>query len=82
MRTNRGWSGPTVFIVLHFTHHNIHAVQLIGTFEKVTFAVEVSKQQVVSHQSINFNGSQCAVREGGPRAQNVLVCNYPVKGDE
>ena len=24
------------FIVENFTHHNIHAVQLIGTFEKVT----------------------------------------------
>lgn len=26
------------FIVENFTHHNIHAVQLIGTFEKVTKA--------------------------------------------
>ena len=70
------------FIVEHFTHHNIHAVQLIGNFEKVTFAVGASKQQVVIHQSINYNGVQCAVREGGPRAQNVLVYNYPGKGDE
>ena len=66
----------------HFTHHNIHAVQLIGTFKKVTFAVEASKQQVVSHQSINFNGVQCAVSEGGPPAQNVLVYNYPAEGDQ
>ena len=70
------------FIVEHFTHHNIYAVQLIGTFEKVTFAVDASKQQVVSHQSMNFNGVQCAVREGGPRPQNVLVYNYPVEGDQ
>ena len=70
------------FIVEHLTHHNIHGVQLIGTFEKVTFAVDASKQQVVSHQSINFNGVQCAVREGGPRAQNVLVNNYPVEDDQ
>lgn len=70
------------FIVEHFTQHNIHAVQLIDTFDKVSFAVEASKQQVVSHQSINFNDVQCAVGESGPRAQNVLVYNYPVKGDE
>lgn len=28
------------FIVENFTHHNIHAVQLIGTFEKVTKATD------------------------------------------
>ena len=70
------------FIVEHFAHFNIHAVQFVGTIAKVTFAVEASKQQVICHQSININGVQCAVRGGGPRAQNVLVYNYPVEGDE
>lgn len=62
------------FIVEHFAHFNIHAVQFIGTVAKVTFAVEVSKQQVISHQSININGVQCAVRGvggggGSPRTE-------------
>ena len=70
------------FIVEHFAHFNIHAVQFVGTIAKVTFAVEASKQQVICHQSININGVQCAVRGGGPRAQNVLVYNYPVEGNE
>ena len=70
------------FIVDHFSTHNIHAVQFIGTIAKITFAVEASKQQVMSHQSVSINGVQCAVRGGGPLAQNVLVYNYPVEGDE
>lgn len=59
------------FIVEHSAHFNIHAVQFIGTVAKVTFAVEASKQQVISHQSININGVQCAVRGMGwsPRAE-------------
>ena len=70
------------FIVEHFAHFNIHAVQFVGTIAKVTFAVEASKQQVIRHQSININGVQCAVQGGGPRAQNVLVYNYPVGGNK
>ena len=70
------------FIVEHFAHCNIHAVQFVGTIAKVTFAVEASKQQVICHQSISINGVQCAVRGGGPRAQNVLIYNYPVEGNE
>ena len=72
----------STFIVEHFAQHNILAVQFIGTVAKVTFAVEASKQEVISHQAININGVQCAVRGGGPRAQNVLVYNYPVEGPE
>ena len=72
----------STFIVEHFAQHNIHAVQFIGTVAKVTFAVEASKQEVISHKAININGFQCAVRGGGPRAQNVLVYNYPVEGPE
>ena len=72
----------STFIVEHFAQHNIHAVQFIGTVAKVTFAVEASKQEVISHQAVNINGVQCAVRGGGPRAQNVLVYNYPVEGPE
>ena len=72
----------STFIVEHFAQHKIHAVQFIGTVAKVTFAVEASKQEVISHQAININGVQCAVRGGGPRAQNVLVYNYPVEGHE
>ena len=44
------------FIVEHFAHFNIHAVQFVGTIAKVTFAVEASKQQVICHQSTNING--------------------------
>ena len=69
-------------IVDHFVGHNVHAVQFIGTVAKVTFAVEASKQEVLSHQAINIKGIQCAVRGGGPRAQNVLIYNYPVGGPE
>ena len=72
----------STFIVEHFAQHNIHAIQFIGTVAKVTFAVEASKQEVISHQAININGFQCTVRGGGPRAQNVLVYNYPVEGPE
>ena len=72
----------STFIVEHFARHKIHAVQFIGTVAKVTFAVEASKQEVISHQAVNINGVQCAVRGGGPRAQNVLVYNYPVEGPE
>ena len=61
------------FIVEHFAHFNIQAVQFIGTVAKVTFAVEASKQQVISHQYIYINGVQCAERGGGggcsPRAE-------------
>ena len=53
------------FIVEHFAHFNIHAVQFVGTVAKVTFAVEASKQQVICHQSINTNGVHCAVRGRG-----------------
>lgn len=70
------------FIVEHFARHKIHAVQFIGTVAKVTFAVEASKQEVISHQAININGVQCTVRGGGPPAQNVLVYNYPIEGHE
>ena len=70
------------FIVEHFAHLNIHAVQFVGTIAKVTFAVEASKQQVICHQPINIHGVQCAVRGGGPHAQNVLIYNYPVEGNE
>jgi len=70
------------FIVEHFERHNIHAIQFVGTTAKVTFAVEASKQEVISHQAINIHGVQCAIRGGGPRAQNVLVYNYPVEGAE
>ena len=52
------------FIVEHFAYFNIHAVQFIGTVAKATFTVEASEQQVISHQSININGVQCAVRGG------------------
>ena len=69
-------------IVSHFVGHNVHAVQFIGTAAKVTFAVEASKQEVLSHQAINIQGVQCAVRGGGPRAQNVLIYNYSVEGPE
>ena len=48
----------------------------------MTFAVEASKQEVISHQAIDINGVQCTVRGGGPRVQNVLVYNYPVEGAE
>ena len=72
----------STFIVEHFAQHKIHAVQFIGTVGKVTFAVEASKQEVISHQGININGVQCAVRGGSPRVQNVLVYNYPVEGPE
>ena len=72
----------STFIVEHFVRHKIHAVQFISTVAKVTFAVEASKQEVISHQAININGVHCAVRGGGPRAQNVLVYNYPVEGPE
>ena len=44
--------------------------------------MEASKQQVICHQSISIHGVQCAVRGGGPRAQNVLIYNYPVEGNE
>ena len=50
------------FIVEHFPHFNIHAVQFVGTIAKVTFVVEASKQQVICHQSISIHGVQCAVR--------------------
>ena len=66
------------FIVEHVAHFNIHAVQFIGTVAKVTFAVEVSKQQVISHQSISINGVQYVVRGGWSMAQNVLVYNCSV----
>lgn len=68
------------FIVDHFAQYNIHEVQFIGTV--LTFAAEASKQQVLSHQVININGILCAVLGDGPRAQNVLVYNYPVEGNE
>ena len=48
----------------------------------MTFAAEASKQQLLSHQAININGILCAVRGDGPHAQNVLVYNYPVEGNE
>ena len=51
------------FIVEHFAHFNIHAVQFVGTIAKVTFVVEASKQ-VICHQSISIHGVQCAVRGG------------------
>ena len=69
-------------LVSHFEGHNVHAVQFIGTTAKVTFAVEASKQEVLSHQAINIEGVRCAVRGGGPRAQNVLLYNYPVEGPD
>ena len=47
------------FIVEHFTHHNVHVVQLIGTFEKVTFAVLASKQ--VSNRSLVISRSTLMV---------------------
>ena len=72
----------STFIVEHFAQHKIHAIQFIATVAKVTFAVEASKQEVISHQAININGVQCAVRGGGPRAQNVLIYNYAVEGPE
>ena len=53
------------FIVEHFSYFNIHAVQFIDTVANVNFAVEASEQQVISHQSININGVQCAVRGKG-----------------
>ena len=68
------------FIVERFARHKIHTVQFVGTVAKVTFAVEASKQEVISHQAININGVQCVVRGGGPWAQNALVYNYPVEG--
>lgn len=49
---------------------------------KVTFATEASKQEVINHQAISISGVQCAVRGGGPQAQNVLIYNYPVEGCE
>ena len=70
------------FIVDHFAQYTIHAVQFVGKTARVTFAAEASRQEVVSHQAINIHGVQCAVRGGGPRAQNVLVYNYPVEGSE
>ena len=69
-------------IVNHFVGHRIRAVQFVGTIAKVTFAVEASKQEVISHQAINISGVQCAVQGGGPRVQNVLIYNYPVEGPE
>lgn len=39
----------STFIVEHFARHKIHAVQFIGTVAKVTFAVEASKQEVISN---------------------------------
>ena len=72
----------SVHLVGHFARHKIHAVQFIGTVAKVTFAVEASKHEVISHQAININRVQCAVRGGGPRAQNVLLYNYPAEGPE
>ena len=48
----------------------------------MTFTVEANKHEVISHQAININGVQCAVRGGGPRAQNVLLYNYPAEGPE
>lgn len=68
------------FIVDHFAQYNIHEVQFICTV--VTFAAEASKQQVLSHQVININGILCAVLGDGPCAQNVMVYNYPVEGNE
>ena len=53
------------FIVEHFAHFNIQAVQFIGTVAKLTFAVEASKQQVISHQYVYINGVQYAERGGG-----------------
>lgn len=70
------------FIVDQFAQYNIHAVQFIGMVATVTFAAEASKQQLLSHQAININGILCAVRGDGPHAQNVLVYNYPVEGNE
>lgn len=70
------------FTVDHFAQYNIHEVQFIGMVVKVTFAAEARKQQVLSHQVININGILCAVRGDGPRAQNALVYNYPVEGNE
>lgn len=72
------------FIVEHFAYFNINAVQFIGTVAKVTFAVEASKQQVISHQSININGVQCAVRGGGvvPAHRMFLFTITPWKGGE
>ena len=65
------------FTVEHFAHFNIHAVQFIGTCAKVTFASEVSKQQVIGHQIVHINGVQSAVRAGGsPCMQNVLVYKW------
>ena len=72
----------STFIFEHFARHKIHAVQFIGTVAKVTFTVEASKHEVISHQAININGVQCAVRGGGPRAQNVLLYIYPADGPE
>ena len=48
----------------------------------MTFTVEANKHEVISHQAININGVQCAVWGGGPRAQNVLLYNYPAEGPE
>ena len=72
----------SVHLVGHFARHKIHAVLFIGSVAKVTFAVEASKHEVISHQAININGVQCAVRGGGPRAQNVLLYNYPAEGPD
>lgn len=69
-------------IVNHFANLKIHAVQFVGTAAKVTFAAEPSKQEVINHQAISISGVQYAARGGGPRAQNVLIYNYPVEGSE
>ena len=72
----------SVHLFSNISRHKIHAVQFIGTVAKVTFTVEASKHEVISHQAININGVQCAVRGGGPRAQNVLLYIYPADGPE
>lgn len=61
----------------HFVHFNINAVQFIGTVAKVTFAVEASKQHVISHQSININGVLCAVPWGSPARRIFLFTITP-----
>lgn len=57
------------FIVDHFAHYTIHAVQFGGTTAKVTFAIEASKQEVISHQAININGAVCCLWWWSSRAK-------------
>ena len=61
---------------------SVQSIQFVpGKNVQITFKDSKTKESIEKHEYITINDVRCAVVDGGPKVQNVLIHHYPFEED-